>query len=176
MFEQLWSFIQQFATELIPVARIQPWENGVLMRWHKYRRTLEPGWHFRIPFVESFVECIIVETTDSCPPQSIATRDGKSVTVQANVRYSISDARKFLIDVTDGKNAVLDQCTGVVARIIMSRTWDECRKDIDGLENEVSKETRRLVKRYGVNVEHVTLPTLAIVRTIRLIGVPGSQV
>jgi membrane protease subunit HflK len=169
MLDQLISFLQSFAGEFVPVARLQPWEGGVMTRFHKFQRVLGPGWHWRIPFVDQSNECITTETTNSAPPQSITTLDGKSVTVQANVRYSIADVQKFLIDVTDGHNAVLDQCTGAVAHQIMKRTWEECR-DAEKLENAIAVETRRLVKRYGVEVDAVTLPTISLVRTLRIIG------
>jgi regulator of protease activity HflC (stomatin/prohibitin superfamily) len=169
MLEQLWNFVQGFATEFVPLARLEPWEGGVMMRWHKFHRVLGPGWHWRIPFVEHCVETIVVETTDSCPAQSITTKDNKTMHVQANVRYNVDDVKKFLIEVTDGKNAVLDQCTGATAHQIMQRTWDECR-EYDKLENAITIETRRLAKRYGVEVVWVTLTTVSLGKTVRLFG------
>ena len=49
----------------------------------------------------------------------------------------------------------------------MSRTWEECK--LNTLDNEISKDTRREAKKWGIYIDYVVIVQLAEFRNIRLV-------
>ena len=168
MFQQFWEFLAHTGRELIPIAEILPWELGVMMRCGKFKRVLEPGWHFKIPYIDSYISHTVVTTTMSLPPQTVVTKDGKSIVVEAVARYCVDDIRVFLLEVHDQKDAVQDLTEGSVADVISSKMWQQCVDD--DIENEISIIARREVKRFGVRLDRVILTTIAPVKSLRIIS------
>lgn len=172
MFTQLIELLKSIAADLVPIAKISQWEAGVVLRFGRFNREIGPGWNFKIPFVETFESTAIVTTTSSLPPQSLVTSDGKEIVVEAIVRYSIADARKFLLDVCDRDDAINDTAMGVIAKQIRSRTWAECcaASPEPTVEQEIAKRVRAALRKWGVHAEDVTIVTMSRMRSIRIVN------
>ena len=98
---------------------VAPDEEGVILRFGKYDRTVEPGPHIRMPFpIESHIKPKVtqvqrIEVGFRSPPNvssvqsqvrsvpeeaSMLTSDENIVTVQFIIQYRIADSRKFLFN------------------------------------------------------------------------------
>lgn len=139
------------------------------MRFGKFNAVLEPGLHFFLPlWIDRVVgESVVVETMQ-IKPQSLTTKDGKTVVITAVVTFRIEDIRTFLLDVEGRNNVVEDSSYGSIASFVMKRTWDEL-VGLDDLGNELTKSVRRLAKRYGVDIISVQLIDFIQCRPLRLI-------
>lgn len=170
MLDQLIEFLQRIGTALFPWTIVDSWQGGVILRLGKYHRTIMPGFHWRIPFVETAVLQSVVTTTTALRPQSVVTKDGKVMTTEAVVRWSVSDPKAYILDIWDGPNVIIDSAQGAIANAL--RAVDS---DSSDLPKKILAESRKALTKYGINVEAVTLTTLAPVRVIRLIGVQQVQ-
>lgn len=166
MISQLVDFLKAVGGAVLPWVVIDQWQRGVVLRFGKYRTTFDPGLHFVIPFVDNAITPSVVTTTTALRPQSVVTADGKVVTVESIIRWSISDARAFVLDIWDGPNVIIDSAQGSIAEILR----DVDSKCID-MERKILEKCRKSLARYGIKVETVTLTTLAPVKVLRLIGV-----
>jgi hypothetical protein len=81
---------------------------------------------------------------------------------------TITDVKTFLLEVYDAKDAIADMTQGIIKNIIISKTLEECtHTDID---SNLTKKVRSEIKKWGVDIQQVTLTDVAPVRSIRLIN------
>jgi regulator of protease activity HflC (stomatin/prohibitin superfamily) len=146
---------------------IDEYERGVLLRFGKFNRVLEPGIHWVIPFyIDKAIHDNVVTRTTELPPQTLTTRDNRTVSVTAVVTSNIRYIKKALLEVEGVDHALVDSCAAAVGSHVSSLTWDELRaKDIT---EALTKLCRENAWRYGIEIERVQLADLALSRVIRL--------
>jgi len=168
MLESLFNFLSSLWRWFIPFSVVDQWEMGVILRLGKFRKVADPGFHWLIPFsVDRMMVAPAVVQTHRLSKQSITTKDGKQIVVSAVIKFTVTDIRAFLLDVFQSGDAIEDVSMGGLRKIIASKTWDECQHD--DLEEELKKAVRAEVKKFGIEVQKVTLPDLACIRSIRLL-------
>src|SRR5262245_15548349 len=153
---------------------------GVVLRFGKFLKTVEPGLHFRLPF--GIDEVTVVQTRRQLklefgfytsgytnpdqPPRnaaeekSMVTGDLNAALVEWVVQYRIDNPKEFLFDVRNPGRTLRDLSEAAMREVIGDRTVDEVitigRQDI-----EIAALTRmqELSKRYklGVRVDQVQL-------------------
>jgi len=105
MFDRIFDFIADAWEWLIPWVIIDQYEQGVVLRLGKFKRVVNPGLSFIFPFgIEEVKYETVVRQTSYLDPQSLTTKDGKSVTLAGIIIYKIIDIRKFLLDIDDGED------------------------------------------------------------------------
>ena len=140
-----------------------------MLRFGRYHKALTPGFYWKIPFVDTIHECHHTTTTQEIGPQTIVTKDGVSLVLQAIVKYHIGDARAYLFEVYESQDAIVDLCEGALKMEVVSKTWEEIRADFEDLDNQIAIRARRDVKLFGVVIDKVTITSIAPIRTIRVI-------
>ena len=153
---------------------------GVVLRFGKFLKTVEPGLHFKIPLGVDEVSVLPTRrqlklefgfytsgytnpdqpTMQQVEEKSMVTGDLNAALVEWVVQYRISDPKEYLFDVRNPGQTLRDLSESSMREIIGDRTVDEVitigRQDI-----EISALTRmqELAKRYklGVRVDQVQL-------------------
>lgn len=148
---------------------MDPFEQGVLLRLGKFKRVIDNGFHWVIPFdIDRIVTEHVVPSTHSLGYESILSKDGKQVTFHAIVTFRIKDIQKALLEVADVDHAVRDACAGEIGRVLRESTWDEILQE-DILER-LTSACRKRGWRWGVEIMAVQLSGLTIAKNIRLMG------
>jgi len=80
---------------------VQQHEVGLSERFGRYRKTLEPGLHLIIPFIEKVRKIDMREQVVDVPPQEVITKDNVVVTVDAVVYYQATDPVKLSYNVAN---------------------------------------------------------------------------
>lgn len=166
MFDRLISLITELWDQLNPLFIINEYEEGVLLRFGIYKRNLGKGIHWKVPFIDTVLSIHTVWTTINLPPQSLITKDEKNIVVTAVVKYRVSDIKKFQLEVYDSIDAISDLSQGAIKKIVMSKMWEDCKND--DLDNDITKKARVEVKKFGIEIDQITLTNLAQIRSIRL--------
>lgn len=168
MLDRLFDALVQCAEWFKVFAVVDAFERGVVLRWGRFHREVGPGPVLCIPFgVDHVLVDNVVTRTVDLKPQSLTTKDGKTLTVRAVVTASIRDVRKALLEVENMDHALIDSCTAAVADFVEGKTWDELRSG--GRTDELTKACRpNCLRRYGVEIERVQLGDFALCRVIRL--------
>lgn len=165
MLSQILDFLRSIGTAILPWCVVDHWQEAVILRFGVFNRVLPPGFHFKLPFAEQAILQSVVPTTTALRPQSVVTKDGRIVTTEAVVRWSVSDVKAFTVDIWDGQNVIIDITQGAIADAVRSLDFDA-----GNLTRRITSESRKALSNYGITVEAVTLTTLAPVRVVRLIG------
>ena len=168
MFDKLFELLSQWIRELLPIVIVPEYEDGIILRFGKYYKTMSPGVYFKIPFFDEVLTYHTVMTTLALPSQSLYTIDKQNLVVKGVVKYSIVDVKTFLLEVYDAQDAISDMAQGIIKNIIISKTLEECtHTDID---SNLTKKVRSEIKKWGVDIQQVTLTDVAPIRSIRLIN------
>lgn len=168
MFDRLIDLISNWIEQLLPFFIIKEYEEAVVLRFGKFHRVAKPGFHWRIPFIDDPMQQHVVITTLSLPPQSLYTKDKQNIVVKGVIKYRISDIQTFVLEVYDAQDAISDMTQSIIKNIIMDKTMDEC---IDPeIDNTLAKKARVEAKKWGVEIQQVTLTDLAPIRSYRIIN------
>lgn len=171
MIDKLIEFIRDFIGLFRFFEVVDPYQRGVQLRLGTFKRVLEPGFYFILPFgIDRVMTENVVTETMTTLPQSLTTKDGQAVVVSLVVTFRISDVKVFLLEV-EGRNAVIgDIAYGATANFIMSRTWEELASCT--LDKDLSKTIRAATKRYGVEIVQVQPSDFQRCRSLRIVGRP----
>lgn len=168
MFDKLIEIITNWWLQLTPIIIIRDYEEAVLLRFGKFKTVLKPGMHFKIPLFDEVIDQHVVVTTLSLDAQSLYTLDKQNIVVKGVIKYKISDVKTFLLEVYDAQDALSDMSSSIIKNVIMSMTLDECTDS--ELDNVLTKKVRVEARKWGVEVQQVTLTDLAPIRSFRFIN------
>jgi modulator of FtsH protease HflK len=159
---------------------VQAESEGVVLRFGKFLKTVEPGLHFKFPFS---IDCVTVLPTrrqlklefgfvtpgytnphqpgkDAREERSMVTGDLNAALVEWVVQYRIEDPKQYLFDVRNPDQTLRDLSEAAMREVIGDRTVDEVitigRQDI---EISALARMQELAKRYilGIRVDQVQL-------------------
>ena len=80
---------------------VRQYEKGLVERFGRYTKTLEPGLNLIIPFVDRVLKVDMREQVVDVPPQEVITRDNVVVTVDAVVYFQPTDPVKLQYNVAN---------------------------------------------------------------------------
>jgi len=168
MFDKLIDVLLEWWGQIIPFYIIRDYEAAVLLRFGRFKKVIGPGLHFKIPFFDEVIDQHIVTTTLSLDAQSLYTKDKQNIVVKGVIKYKIGDVKIFLLEVWDAQDALSDMASSIIKNVIMSMTLEECTDS--EIDNTLTKKVRVEAKKWGVEVQQVTLTDLAPIRSFRLIN------
>lgn len=80
---------------------VAQYEKGLIETFGKYRRTVDPGLNFIIPFAQTITRVDMREQVVDVAPQEVITKDNVAVTVDAVVYYEATDPVKLKYNVAN---------------------------------------------------------------------------
>jgi len=166
MFDKLIEFLLNIIEDIMPVFFVKQYNNGILLRMGKFVRVVKPGVVFKIPFLDKIEVVTIVTTTLSVPTQSVITKDKKQLVVKSVVKYKIADVELFMLNVYDSTDAISDITQAIIKEQISLRTFEECTDN--DFDNTVTKKLRVEMKKWGIEVDRVTLTDIGQIKSLRL--------
>ncbi|WP_267220454.1 FtsH protease activity modulator HflK [Dyella silvae] len=93
---------------------------GVVLRFGKYSRTLPPGFHFKLPGpVETVTKVGTTEVRSVSDKVRMLTSDENIISVDFNVQYQVSDARKYLFSLSGPPEDTLRQAAEAAVRTVV---------------------------------------------------------
>lgn len=170
MFDKLIDFLIDTIDKLLPVFIINQYDAGVLLRRGVFVKTLQGGIYFKIPFLDEVLSHTVVPTTMELPAQSLTTFDKKHVVVKAIIKYKINDIKTFLLEVNDAVDAISDQTQGIIKDIVMNISLNDVSVEID---NTIIIKARREAKKWGIEIDKVTITNIGEIKSIRLFNENG---
>lgn len=167
MFDKLIEFILEWFQFLLPFTIVNEWERGIILRFGKYHRTIEPGFHWKWPFgIEEEYKDNVVTRTKNIAVQSLTTADGVRVNLGLVVTANIEDIEAAFCNVDGVDDALLDAVYGGVGTTVKSESWADLMNP--EWENRVTIKCRRAAKRYGWYIQTIQVSDLVRGNSLRL--------
>lgn len=158
---QIFGFFREFQCWIV----IAPWEQGLRVRLGKVAAVLEAGPHLRIPFFDRILVQSVRQRTISQDGQTITTRDGKTLTLDLLVTYSIKDLAKLYLSLSNPEVTLLNQIQAVIAEEVSKRDSSEITPKVLTAAVQANLPSGD----WGLGDIVVGVGTFAIVRTYRLL-------
>ena len=159
---------------------VGPESEGVVLRFGKFLKTVEPGLHFKLPFGIDLVSILPTgrqlklefgfntpgfTNPDQAGPdpeeeRSMVTGDLNSALVEWVVQYRITDPKQYLFDVRNPGTTLRDLAEAAMREVIGDRTVDEVitigRQDIEASALARMQDMAQAY-RLGIRIEQVQL-------------------
>jgi regulator of protease activity HflC (stomatin/prohibitin superfamily) len=144
---------------------IQSGKRGVLFRWGRVSKELEPGFHWLIPLVHRVKKTPVRSVTIDLPPQKVMIADGLVYEVSVNVVYRVADATKALtlVDHVDaGCRAVIPLFVTEVLRVLdQTEVADRVTLDL-----RLAERINAWIARWGLVVEQAGFTTISPAKSV----------
>lgn len=126
-------------------------ERGVVLRFGKADRILEPGPRFTLPRpIERLERVDVTQVRSMSSRVAMLTRDENLVNIDFAVQYTASDAEKFLFKVRDVEETLAQVAEAAVRQVVGSRTLDDVQV---GNRLEFTNEARQIMQTLLDNYE-----------------------
>jgi len=130
-----------------------------------------PGLYVYWPLITEVEVIPTARQSINLPPQTLVTKDGRSVFISVVYTVEITDPVKAIGHAWDTVDTINDIGATAAVQIVTSRTFAELRDNLAGeVCEELAKEAQKLLKPYGVKILQGRLSDFAECRVFRLIG------
>ncbi|MCY4644683.1 MAG: paraslipin [Bacteriovoracales bacterium] len=133
----------------------------VVERFGEYHRTLGPGFHALIPFVDktAYIHDLKEEAID-VPPQECFSKDEVKVTVDGVIYISVVDATKASYGVTSYRYAAIQLAQTTTRSVIWKLELDRTFEERDMISSEAVRVLDRAGEAWGMRVHRYEIKNL----------------
>jgi len=149
--------------------RLVPTQSAYIVeRLGRYSKTLGPGFHALVPFVDrvAFIRDLKEETVD-VPPQECFTRDEVQVEVDGVIYMSVTDPVKASYGVTDYSFAAMQLAQTTTRSVIGTLELDRTFEERDLISSKVVEVLERAGEQWGLRVHRYEIKNLAPPPTVK---------
>lgn len=144
------------------IRQINEYERGVLFRFGKFSKILNPGWRIILPIIDSMRKVDIRTKAVDVPEQDAITKDNVSIRINAVIYYKVFDASKVIIAVEDYRYAVSQLAQTTMRNAVGAVSLDELLVERDKISTEICKIIDDATDPWGIKVENVELKDIAL--------------
>lgn len=134
---------------------VRQFERGIVMRFGKYHRLLQPGINFIFPFLDSVINVDVREKVINVEPQKVITQDNVTVEVDAVIYYKVVDPVKAEFEVEDFDYAATTLAQTNLRNIIGDKTLDETLVARDIINENLRDVLDEATNNWGVKITRV---------------------
>jgi regulator of protease activity HflC (stomatin/prohibitin superfamily) len=148
---------------VIPQARA-----GVVERFGRYSRTLNPGLTMVVPFVDRVRPLLdLREQVVSFPPQPVITEDNVVVNVETVIYFQVTDPKAATYEIASYENAIDLLSVTTLRNVIGSLTLDQTLTSRDQVNDQLRGTLDEATGKWGIRVHRVELKAIDPPATIK---------
>ncbi|MBO6781802.1 MAG: SPFH/Band 7/PHB domain protein, partial [Alphaproteobacteria bacterium] len=160
----IWSGIKQ-------VPQAQEW---TVERFGRYTRTLSPGLHLIVPFVDRIgFKLSLRETVLDIPSQDVISYDNATITADGVAFYQVIDSARAAYEVNDLERAITNLSMTNIRTVIGSMSLDDVLSKRDDINERLLRVIDAATNPWGIKVTRVEIKDLT--PPVDLVEAMGQQ-
>ena len=147
---------------VISIKQIDQYERGILFKFGKFSKILNPGWHLVFPIIHFYKKVDIRTKAVDVPEQDVITKDNVSIRINAVIYYKVFDASKAILEVENFYYAVSQLAQTTMRNAVGSVSLDELLSEREKISAEICKIIDEATDPWGIKVENVELKDVSL--------------
>src|ERR671921_160483 len=149
-------FLAARTVRVIPQARA-----GVVERWGRYNRTLQPGLTIVVPFIDRVRPLIdLREQVVTFPPQPVITEDNVSVGIDTVLYFTITDPKSASYEVANPLQAIEQLTVTTLRNIVGDLTLEETLTSRDRVNDRLRAVLDERTGKWGIRINGVEIKSI----------------
>src|SRR5436305_503360 len=155
-------FVIFVISTVVRAVRVVPQASAVIVeRLGRYSRTLEPGLHFLIPFVDRpRANVDLREQVVSFPPQPVITSDNLVVNIDTVIYFQPTDPRSATYEIFNYIQGIEQLTVTTLRNVIGSLDLEQTLTGRDQINNQLRGVLDEATGRWGIRVNRVELKAI----------------
>src|SRR3954464_8707633 len=155
-------FVLFVVTTIIRAVRVVPRASSVIIeRLGRYSRTLEPGLHFLIPFVDRPRATVdLREQVVSFPPQPVITSDNLVVNIDTVIYFQPTDPKSAVYEIANYIQGIEQLTVTTLRNVIGSLDLEQTLTGRDQINSQLRGVLDEATGRWGIRVNRVELKAI----------------
>ena len=144
------------AVRIVPQAR-----TGIVERLGRYSRTLPPGLHVLVPFVDKLKPLVdLREQVVTFPPQPVITQDNVTISIDTVLYFSVVDPVKATYEVANLIVAMEQLVITTLRNVVGSLSLEETLTSRDRINADLRVVLDDATERWGIRVVRIELKSI----------------
>ena len=141
---------------------------GIVERLGRYQRTLDPGLHILIPFIDRLRPLTDMrEQVVTFNPQPVITEDNVTISVDTVIYYQVTDARAETYEVADSLQAIEQLTITTLRNVVGGLTLERALTSRDEINNNLRIVLDEATGKWGIRVQRVEIKSIDPPATIQ---------
>lgn len=141
---------------------VNQYERGIILRFGKYNRTINPGLRLIIPGIENLTKVDVRTTPMDIPKQEVITRDNVTVNVDAVVYFKVLNAEKAVLETTNYSYATSTFAQTALRDVTGNFDLDEILSKRDEISVKIREIVDAQTDKWGIDIESVKLQNIEL--------------
>src|SRR3954469_20001641 len=134
---------------------------GIVERLGRYQRTLDPGLHFLMPFIDHLRPLVDMrEQVVAFPPQPVITQDNVTISIDTVFYFTVTDAFKATYEVAALLFAIEQLTVTTLRNVIGSLSLEDTLTSRDKINADLRIVMDEATERWGVRVNRIELKSI----------------
>jgi regulator of protease activity HflC (stomatin/prohibitin superfamily) len=134
---------------------------SIIERFGQYHRTLQPGWHFIIPFIDFLRRKVSTKQQIlDIEPQSVITKDNVKISIDNVIFYKILNPKEAIYNIEDYRAGIIFSTITNMRNIVGDMSLDEVLSGRDKINGELLKVVDDITDAYGIKILSVEIKNI----------------
>ncbi|MBC2579474.1 SPFH domain-containing protein [Clostridium sp. DJ247] len=134
---------------------------SIVERLGQFHRTLQPGWHFLIPFADFVRQKVSTKQQIlDIEPQSVITSDNVKISIDNVIFYRVMNPKDAIYNIESYQSGIIYSTITNMRNIVGNMTLDEVLSGRDKINGELLKLVDDITDAYGLKILSVEIKNI----------------